>query len=43
MIKIVFMGTPDYATCILEEILKTEFKVPLLVTQPISQQEENKS
>ncbi len=34
MIKIVFMGTPDYATCILEEILKTEFKVPLLVTQP---------
>lgn len=32
--KIVFMGTPDYATCILQEILKTEFKVPLLITQP---------
>ncbi len=34
MIKIVFMGTPDYATCILQKILKAEFMVPLLITQP---------
>jgi len=32
--KIVFMGTPDYATCILQEILKAKIKVPLLITQP---------
>jgi methionyl-tRNA formyltransferase len=32
--KIVFMGTPDYATCILKEILRAGIEVPLLVTQP---------
>jgi len=32
--KIIFMGTPDYATCILKEILRAGFKVPLLITQP---------
>jgi len=32
--KIIFMGTPDYATCILQEILEAKFQVPLLVTQP---------
>jgi len=34
-IKIVFMGTPDYATQILKEILTCkDIEVPLLVTQP---------
>ncbi len=32
--KIVFMGTPDYATTILEEILNSDIEVSLLVTQP---------
>jgi len=33
--KIVFMGTPDYATEILKELITCEdIKVPLLVTQP---------
>ena len=31
---VVFMGTPDYATCILEELVKDkDISVPLLVTQ----------
>ncbi len=35
MIKIVFMGTPDYATQILKELFTCkDFEVPLLVTQP---------
>jgi methionyl-tRNA formyltransferase len=34
-INIVFMGTPDYATCILEYLLKqTNFHIPALFTQP---------
>jgi methionyl-tRNA formyltransferase len=28
------MGTPDYATIILEEIIKNDIKAPLLLTQP---------
>ncbi len=32
--KIVFMGTPDYATCILKEIIEAKIDVPLLITQP---------
>jgi len=32
-VKIVFMGTPDYATEILKEILKSNIEVALLVTQ----------
>ncbi|MBE0491717.1 MAG: methionyl-tRNA formyltransferase [Sulfurospirillum sp.] len=35
MRKVVFMGTPDYATCILQELLTcSDFEVVLLVTQP---------
>ncbi len=32
--KIVFMGTPDYATTILQEILNSDIEVSLLITQP---------
>ena len=32
--KIVFMGTPDFAVTVLEGILKTEHEVGLVVTQP---------
>ncbi len=32
--KVVFMGTPDYATIILKKIIETGIEVPLLVTQP---------
>ena len=32
--RVVFMGTPDYATKILKELLSAGVKVPLLVTQP---------
>lgn len=32
--KIVFMGTPDYATIILKEILDSDIEVSLLITQP---------
>lgn len=35
MVKVVFMGTPDYATYILKELLQnSEMEVSLLVTQP---------
>ena len=32
--RVVFMGTPDYATKILQELLMSGMDVPLLVTQP---------
>jgi methionyl-tRNA formyltransferase len=32
--KIVFMGTPDYATQIFKELVKSDIEVVLLVTQP---------
>jgi len=32
--RIVFMGTPDYATIILKEIVNSGIKVPLVITQP---------
>ena len=32
--RIVFMGTPDYATVILKEIVNAGIKVPLVITQP---------
>ena len=32
--KIVFMGTPDYATTILDELIKQKFEVCALFTQP---------
>ncbi len=32
--KIVFMGTPDYATAILKELVSSNIEVSLLVTQP---------
>jgi len=36
--RVVFMGTPDYATRILQELLKSiDIEVPLLVTQPDKQ------
>ncbi len=32
--KIVFMGTPDYATAILKELVNSDIEVSLVVTQP---------
>lgn len=32
--RVVFMGTPDYATAILAKIIESGVEVPLLVTQP---------
>ncbi len=32
--RVVFMGTPDYATIILKELLNSAIEVPLVVTQP---------
>ena len=32
--KIVFMGTPEFATCILEELIKENFNIVAIVTAP---------
>lgn len=32
--KILFMGTPDFATCVLEELLKTDHEIVGAVSQP---------
>src|SRR5690625_1340455 len=34
MKKIVFMGTPDFAVPILQELINSKYKVVLVVTQP---------
>ncbi len=32
--RVVFMGTPDYATIILKEMINSGIKIPLVITQP---------
>ena len=32
--KILFMGTPDFAACVLEELLKTDHEIVGAVSQP---------
>ena len=39
--KIVFMGTPDFAVTVLEGILKTKHEVGLVATQPDKAKKEN--
>ena len=40
--KIIFMGTPDLAVTILDEIIKSDYELLAVVTQPIREGEEEK-